>query len=63
MSFAPKVVGWDLPLVKEATKEAAISEDLELVGTVMPRIIEALATAPLSEDPIQFSKFYIKDGF
>ena len=28
----------------------------------MPRIIEALATAPLSEDPIHFSTLDIKDG-
>ena len=29
----------------------------------MPRIIEALETAPLLEDPIHFSKLDIKDGF
>ena len=29
----------------------------------MTRIIEALATAPLLEDPIHISKLYIKDGF
>ena len=33
------------------------------LGTVMPRIIEALATAPLSQEPIHFSKLDIKDGF
>ena len=30
---------------------------------VMPRIIEAFATAPLLEDPIHFIKLDIKDGF
>ena len=30
---------------------------------VMPRIIEAFATAPISEDSIHFSKFVIKYGF
>ena len=49
--------------MNEATKETAPAEALEQVGTVMPRIIEALATAPLSEDPIHFSKLDIKDGF
>ena len=29
----------------------------------MPRIIEALATAPLSDDPIHFNKLDIKYGF
>ena len=29
----------------------------------MPRIIEALAKAPLSEDPVHFSKLDINDGF
>ena len=49
--------------MNEVTKETAPAEALELVVTVMPRIIESLATAPLSEDPIHFSKLYIKDGF
>ena len=30
---------------------------------VVPLIIEALATAPLSKNPIHFSKLDIKDGF
>ena len=63
ISFALKVAGWYLPSLNEATKETAPSETLEQVGTVMPRIIEALATAPLSEYPIHFSKLDIKDGF
>ena len=44
-------------------KEAALAEAFDQVGTVMPRIIKALETAPLSEDPIHFSKLDIKDGF
>ena len=58
-----KVSGWDLPSVNKATKETAPSEALEQAGTVMPRIIKVLATTPLSEDPIRFSKLDIKDGF
>ena len=63
LSFALKVAGWDLPLVKEGRKETSPDEALELVETVMPRIIEALSTTMLSEDPIHFSKLDIKDGF
>ena len=63
LSFALKVAGWDLPSVNKATKETVPAEVFEQVGTFMPRIVEALATAPLSEDPIHFSKLYIKDGF
>ena len=57
-----KVAGWDLSLVNKVTKETATAEALEQVGTVVPRIIEALVTTPLSEDPIHFSKLDIKDG-
>ena len=63
LSFALKVAGWDIPWVNEAMKETAPAEALGEATTVMPRIIEALATAPLSEDPIHFSNLDIKDGF
>ena len=58
-----KVAEWDLPLVSEATKEKSSAEALDQSGTYMTRIIKALATAPLSEDPIRFSKLDIKDRF
>ena len=54
---------WYLPSVKKATKETALAEALDQMGMVVPRIIEALSTAPLSEDPIHLSKLDIKDGF
>ena len=63
MSFALKMEGWDLPLMNKAMEETAPDEALEQVGTVMPHIVKALATAPLSEDTINFSKLDIKDGF
>ena len=63
LSFRLNVEGWDLPSVNEATNKTAPDEALEQVGTVMPRIIKALATALLSEDPIHFIKLGIKDGF
>ena len=63
LSFALKVVGWDITSLNKATKSKAPAEALETVGMVMPRIIEALVTSPLSEDPIHFSKMDIKYGF
>ena len=57
------MAGWDLPSVNEETKVTSPAEALEQVGTVMPRIIKALLTAPLSEDPIHFSELDIKDRF
>ena len=47
----------------EVTKETAPAVALEQVGTAILRIIKVLATAPLSEYPIQFIKLYIKYGF
>ena len=63
LSFSLTIAGWDLPSVNEATSETAPSEAIDQVGEVLPRIIEALATTPLSDDPILFSKLDIKDGF
>ena len=63
LSFVLKVAGWDLPEVNKGKQETAPAEALEQVVTVMPRIIEALTTALLSEEPIHFSKLDIKDGF
>ena len=63
LSFALKVSGWNLPSMNEATKDTKPAEALDQVVTVMPCIIEALATAPLSEDPTHFIKLDIKDEF
>ena len=63
LSFALKVAGWDLPSVNKAKKLTELAEALEQVGTVMTRIMEALVTAPLLEDPIHFSRLDIKDRF
>ena len=62
LKFALKVAGCDLSSVNEETKKTAPSEALDKVGKVTPHIIEALATAPLSENPIHFSKLDIKYG-
>ena len=49
-------------MVKKSLKETSPAEEFDQVGTVMPHIIEALATDPLSEDPIRLIKLDIKDG-
>ena len=54
------MAGWYLPTVNEATKKTSPNEALEKVGMIMPRIIKALVTVLLSEDPIHFSKLNIK---
>ena len=41
----------------------APAEAMDQIGTVLPRIIEALAAAPLEDGPIMFSKLDITDGF
>ena len=48
--------------MNESTKKKSPSEAIDQVGTAVPRIIETLATALLSEDPIHFSKLDIKYG-
>ena len=48
---------------EQSEKLTELAEALEQVGTVMTRIMEALVTAPLLEDPIHFSKLDIKDRF
>ena len=63
LSFALKVAGWYLPLVNKVMKETSPDEALEQVGTVMPYIIEELATDPPSKYPIHFSKLDNKYRF
>ena len=63
LSFLLKMAGWYLPSVNEVTKEIAPAESHEQVEAVMPRIIKSFSTAPLSEDPIHFSKLDIKYWF
>ena len=46
--FALKVTGWDLTYANKEAKETASAEAFDQVLMVMPRIIEALATALLS---------------
>ena len=62
LSFALRIAGFQLPSVNDATKNTAPEEAIDQIGTVLPRIIEAFATAPPGEY-IQLMKLDIKDGF
>ena len=57
------VAGYLLPSVNDATKKYAPEEAIDQIGSVLPRIIEALTMAPVEDGGILFSKLDIKDGF
>ena len=63
LSFELMLAGYTLPLINEATELMAPAEAMDQIGTVLPRIIEALASAPIEEGPVMFSKLDIRDGF
>ena len=63
LSFRLEMIGCDLPAVNEATEYTAMEAAIDQLGSVFPRIVEALATAPENGKPILFSKMDIKDGF
>ena len=41
----------------------ALEEAMDQIGSVLPRMIEALTAAPMDGENIMFSKTDIKDGF
>ena len=65
LSFALLVNGSPIPSVNEATRASAPEEAINQIGSVLPRIIEAMANAPPTETAgaIVWSKLDIKDGF
>ena len=63
LSFELMLAGYLLPSVNDATKKCAPEDAMDQIGSVLPRIIEALASAPLEDGDIMFSKLDIKDGF
>ena len=64
LSKGVRLLGVDMPSVNEATdKTVAPQESMAHLGTVLPRLIYAAATAPESKGPILFAKFDIKDGY
>ena len=63
LSFKLRIAGMALPSVNEATIKTAVQEAMNQLGTVLPRIIEAVANAPEEDGDILFAKLDIKDGF
>ena len=61
--FSLKLAGYDLPSVNEATKTCAPEDAIDQIGSVLPRLIEALALAHIERGDIMISKLDIKDGF
>ena len=61
LSFALKIAGYDLPAVNDATKKMAPEAAINQIGSVLPRIIEAMASAPEEGGDIMFSKLDIAD--
>ena len=59
------MAGYLLPSVNDATVRMAPEEAIDQIGTVLPRIIEALAPAPIPMDGVDiiFRKLDTKDGF
>ena len=46
LSFALQVNGYNLPSVNNASEECTPMEAIAQIGTVLPRLIEALASSP-----------------
>lgn len=62
LSFGIKVGGERLPSVNESTRQTAPHDALDYIGTALPRIIHAVATAATNQHCL-FAKADIKDGF
>ena len=63
LSYQLLVAGYLLPLVNDATKDCAPEEAISQIGSVLPRIIEALARVDASDGPVSMMKVDLTDGF
>ena len=63
LSFELKVHGITIPYVNAATTITAPQYSMRNLGSVLPRLIAAVAAAPLHDGAMVFSKLDIKDGF
>ena len=63
LSYQLLVAGYLLPSVNDATKDYAPEEAISQVGSVLPRIIEALTRVDASEGPVSMMKVDLTDGF
>ena len=63
LSFSLKVFGMTIPSVNEETIITAPQHSMRQLGSVLPRLINAVATAPVNKGNMVFSKLDIKDGY
>ena len=63
LSFCLRMNGYEVPSVNEATKICAPEDAINQIGSVLPRIIEALAETANDPTDVMFAKIDIKDGF
>ena len=63
LSFSLKISGYSIPSVNEATNTFALEEATNQLGSVLPRVIEALAFEPEDGGDIMMRKLDIADGF
>ena len=63
LSYQLLVVGYLLPSVNDDTKNCALEEAISQIGSVLTRIIEALARLDASEGPVSMMKIDLTDGF
>lgn len=57
------VAGHMLPSVNDATKNVATKDIINQIGSVLPRIIEVVALAPIEGVDSMFSKLNVANGF
>ena len=62
MSYQLLVVGYLLPSVNDSTKNCALEEVILQIGSVLPRIIEALARLDANNGPVSMMKVDLTDG-
>ena len=63
LSFSLCMEGHNVPSVNEGTTAIAPHEAMEQLANCLPRIIRALADAPINEGHIIFAKLDIKDAY
>jgi len=62
-SFSLKLFGMKIPSMNENTSFTAPQHSMQQLGKVLPRLIESVARAPVSDGVMLFSKLDIKDGY
>ena len=63
LSFSLIFFGMKVPSVNENTVVTALHHIMRQLGSVIHRLIEAVAQAPLEDDTVVFSKINIKEGY